>query len=131
MTKLPSLQGEIIFPGKKTYPTNFILDTGNGHEISLIVTDSSFLKKISKGKIKYTGYLKNKMEMAYCKHKVRIKELNLKISGKKLLAYMPQSIPGYSTFGTREIGGSLGLPFFMKFRNIIIDWPNRKLYVKR
>ena len=130
MFKLPALQGNITFDRKQSYTSNFIIDTGSKYEISFLVSDSNMLKKISKGKTKYINFSGTSMLVDYCKPQLTICKLQRKISGKVVIFYIPRRYPDYSDFGERELGGMLGLPFLLRYKNVIIDLPNKKLYLK-
>ena len=43
----------------------------------------------------------------------------------------PYLISKNSISGKNKIGGLLGLPFYMQYKAVIIDWRNKKLYLKK
>jgi len=92
-----------------------------------MVSDSSEIKRLSCGKEDYENILGFKQNIDYTYIKYRLSNNNLSPVTKALMFYYEPTI--FSIFGTRKIGVSLGIPFFKKYKSIIIDNFKSKLYL--
>lgn len=122
-----SVSGEILISDTSKITTQFLIDTGSRFEIALMINDSSIIRQLSVGKEKYENFFGYSKELNYTflKYKLLKDQYSPKI--KSFIFYQEPSI--FSIFGARKIGVLLGLPFFKRYKSVIIDNLDKKLYL--
>ncbi|MDY0143913.1 MAG: hypothetical protein RBR97_18685 [Bacteroidales bacterium] len=123
-----SISGLIQFQDSSHVKTQFLIDTGSNYEIALVVSDSSLIKKYSLGKVLYENDFFNvEKEIDYTYVSYNIGDNTKSQHIKTLMFFSEPSL--FSIFGSRKIGVLLGVPFFIKYNSLVIDYFDKKLYL--
>jgi TM2 domain-containing membrane protein YozV len=126
MGVIPSITGK-IFTNDSIIQTAFIINTGCRMETVILISDSLLIRKISDKKRSYSNIFSEKKIVDFCKINYQLDNNNKKYNSQSYI-FQYNSGP-FSTIGYKSIGVLLGVPFYKKFKSIIIDWPEKKLYL--
>ena len=122
---LPVFEGNIIFEDNKSERVDLFIDTGCHYNFAVITQDSSVIKS-------YTN--KSKEYYLFNGSKRLISFGNVSINGfiKSNRAEVPFFYdPFFLKIHENELIALLGVPFLKKYKNIIINWPERVVNFKK
>ena len=121
---LPGIRGSMAFGNNKSIAINLVIDTGCHYDFALISQDSLLVKFANK---REDYFLMNGVKTLLSFGKVCVSS-KIKIScGYKPFFYNPTLSVKYMS----ESIGLIGIPTLKKCKRIIINWPEKVMYVKK
>lgn len=121
----PAIEGNLSFGNNKSIGINLVIDTGCHYDFALISRDSSIFKSYVNKSEDYFLLSGEKRLLAFGNACVSGK---IKIGcGNKPFFYDPSVFYIYNS----ESIGLIGVPTLKKCKRIIINWPEKVMYVKK
>ena len=122
-SSLPSFEGNMTFKDHQTKKFDFIIDTGCHFDFVLFTQDSLFIKANTEKPQDYFLFDGRKAAVRFG----RVGTKGRRPGGRPLVPFFYDP---YVHVYKNESLALVGLPTLKKFRRVVIDWPDRVMYVK-
>ena len=121
---LPVFEGNIIFEDNKSERIGLIVDTGCHYTFAIITQDSARIKS-------YANKTKDYFLLNGCKRLICFGNVSINGFIKSNFVNVPFfHNPFFLKIHENELIALVGVPFLKKYKRIILNWPQKVIYVK-